>query len=110
MEYNNRYSNDNPKEIKINNINNNFLFFRSKDFSDKIKLNQNLLFNCGNSKFNTNNIIINNVKTESNETRAKLFNQDIQKNIYIKAKGNYEFLIKKNMNIFMINKKGGKFP
>ena len=37
MEYNNRYSNDNPKEIKINNINNNFLFFRSKNFSDKIK-------------------------------------------------------------------------
>jgi len=67
MEYNNRYSNDNPKEIKINNINNNFLFFSSKDFSDKIKLNQNLLFNSGNSKFNTNNIIINNVKTESNE-------------------------------------------
>ena len=27
MEYNNRYSNDNPKEIKINNINKNFLFF-----------------------------------------------------------------------------------
>ena len=37
MEYNNRYSNDNPKEIKINNINNNFLFFISKNFSDKIK-------------------------------------------------------------------------
>ena len=57
MEYNNRYSNDNPKEIKINNINNNFLFFSSKDFSDKIKINQNLLFNSVNSKFNNNNII-----------------------------------------------------
>ena len=31
--------------------------------------------------------------TQSNETRAKLFNQDIQKKYIQKSKRNYEFLI-----------------
>ena len=75
------------------------------------KSNYKLFFHLGDKPVNINlKHVLNPQVTQSNETRAKLFNQDIQKNIYTKAKRNYEFLIKKNKNIFMLNKKGGKFP
>ena len=75
------------------------------------KSNYKLFFYLGDKPININlKHVLNPQTTQSNETRAKLFNQDIQKNIYTKAKQNYEFLMKKNKNIFMLNKKGGKFP
>ena len=75
------------------------------------KTNYKLFFHLGDKPVNINlKHVLNPQITQLNETRDKLFNQDIQKNIYIKAKGNYVFLIKKNKNIFMLNKKGGKFP
>ena len=75
------------------------------------KTNYKLFFHLGDKPVNINlKHVLNPQIIQSNETRAKLFNQDIQKNIYTKAKRNYEFLIKKNKNIFMLNKKGGKFP
>ena len=74
------------------------------------KSNYKLFFYLGDKPVNINlKHVLNPQATQSNETRAKLFNQDIQKNIYTKAKQNYEFLIKKNKNIYMLNKKGGKF-
>ena len=76
------------------------------------KSNYKLFFHLGDKPVNINlKHVLNPQMTQPNETRSKLFNQDIQKNIYTKAKRNYEFLIKKNnKNIFMLNKKGGKFP
>ena len=75
------------------------------------KSNYKLFFYLGDKPININlKHVLNPQSTQSNETRAKLFNQDIQKNIYTKAKQNYEFLMKKNKNIYMLNKKGGKFP
>ena len=75
------------------------------------KSNYKLFFYLGDKPININlKHVLNPQSTQSNETRAKLFNQDIQRNIYTKAKQNYEFLMKKNKNIFMLNKKGGKFP
>ena len=74
------------------------------------KSNYKLFFYLGDKPVNINlKHVLNPQSNQSNETRAKLFNQDIQKNIYTKAKQNYEFLIKKNKNIYMLNKKGGKF-
>ena len=75
------------------------------------KSNYKLFFYVGDKPININlKHVLNPQTSQSNETRAKLFNQDIQKNIYTKAKQNYEVLMKKNKNIFMLNKKGGKFP
>ena len=75
------------------------------------KSNYKLFFYLGDKPININlKHALNPQSSQSNETRAKLFNQDIQKNIYTKAKQNYEFLMKKNKNIYMLNKKGGKFP
>ena len=75
------------------------------------KSNYKLFFYLGDKPININlKHVLNQQNTQPNETRSKLFNQDIQKNIYTKAKQNYEFLMKKNKNIFMLNKKGGKFP
>ena len=74
------------------------------------KSNYKLFFYLGDKPININlKHALNPQSSQSNETRAKLFNQDIQKNIYTKAKQNYEFLMKKNKNIYMLNKKGGKF-
>ena len=76
------------------------------------KSNYKLFFYLGEKPININlKHVLNPQTNQQNETRAKLFNQDIQKNIYTKAKQNYEFLMKKNnKNIYMLNKKGGKFP
>ena len=75
------------------------------------KSNYKLFFYLGDKPININlKNVLNPQNSQSNETRAKLFNQDVQKNIYTKAKQNYEFLMKKSKNIFMLNKKGGKFP
>ena len=75
------------------------------------KSNYKLFFYLGDKPININlKHVLNQQNTQPNETRSKHFNQDIQKNIYTKAKQNYEFLMKKNKNIFMLNKKGGKFP
>ena len=76
------------------------------------KSNYKLFFYLKDKPINLNLNKISKTQTQSppHETRAKLFNQDIQKNIYNKSKLNYEFLTKKNKNIFILNKKGGKLP
>ena len=66
------------------------------------KSNYKLFFHLGDKPVNINlKHVLNPQMTQPNETRSKLFNQDIQKNIYTKAKRNYEFLIKKIIKIYL---------
>ena len=74
------------------------------------KSNYKLFFYLKDKPINLNLKSVPKTQSPPHETRAKLFNQDIQKNIYTKSKQNYEFLVKKNKNIFILNKKGGKLP
>ena len=72
------------------------------------KSNYKLFFYLGDKPVNINlKHVLNPQSNQSNETRAKLFNQDIQKNIYTKAKQNYEFLIKKIKTYICLIKKEG---
>ena len=70
------------------------------------KSDYKLFFYIGEKKVNINLKDINlNPSLSNNEIKAKLFNQDNQKNMYNKVKQKYDFYLKRNKNILLLNKK-----
>ena len=70
------------------------------------KSDYRLFFYIGDKPVNINLKDINfNPNQSTNEIKMKLLNQDNQKNLYNKAKQNYDFYLKRNKNILLLNKK-----
>ena len=70
------------------------------------KSDYKLFFYIGDKPVNINLKDINfNPNQSTNEIKIKLLNQDNQKNLYNKAKQNYDFYLKRNKNILLLNKK-----
>ena len=70
------------------------------------KTDYRLFFYVGEKGLNENNKDINiNPFQENNEIKNKILNQEKQKNIYNKTKQQYDFYLKRNKNLILLNKK-----
>ena len=71
------------------------------------KSDYKLFFYIGDKPVNINLKEINNSNPSqlANEVKNKILNQDNQKNLYNKAKQNYDYYLKRNKNLLLLNKK-----
>ena len=71
------------------------------------KSDYKLFFYIGDKPVNINLKEINNSNPTqlANEVKSKILNQDNQKNLYNKAKQNYDYYLKRNKNLLLLNKK-----
>ena len=69
------------------------------------KTDYKLFFYVDENPINLNVKNINYNSQQTNELKSKLFHQDNQKNMYNKVKQKYDFYLKRNKNILLLNKK-----
>ena len=69
------------------------------------KTDYKLFFYVDDNPININVKNYNYNSQQNNEMKSKLFHQDNQKNMYNKVKQKYDFYLKRNKNILLLNKK-----